>query len=282
MSEPGKNRRDKAAAAREAASAQEKRRERLVRIVGAVTVVVVVVAIIGVALVARNSAGSSTATPSVSATADPNAAQPEGTLASDDPHAYGVVYGTNADAPVLAIWEDLQCPACKTVEDLNGTGIEKLADEGLIQLVWRPTTFLDANLGNDSSVRATAAWGCAIDAGKAKEYHNVVFANQPEEEGTGYTDDQLISFAEEAGITGADLDTFKTCMTDGTYLGWAANSTAIFYSSGVGGTPSAALDGEDVPTATLVDEAALRALVTSDGAAISTGSQSPVASPAAS
>jgi protein-disulfide isomerase len=260
MSESGRNRRDKAAAARNAASSQEQRRERMVRIIGAITVVAVVAGIVGVAVVAKNSAGSSGAT--VTAQADPSAPAPAGTLPGTDAHAYGVPYGTNPDAPVLAIWEDFQCPACKAVEDANGTGIEKLAEEGLVQLVWRPTTFLDANLGNDSSLRAAAAWGCAVDAGKAKEFHNLVFANQPEREGTGYTDEQLGSFGEQAGITGTDLDTFNACVADGTYLAWAANSTQIFYDSGVSGTPSASLDGVDVPTATLIDEAALRALVT--------------------
>lgn len=273
-SESGNNRRDKAAAARQAANAQEQRRERMVRIIGAITVAVVVVAIIGVAIFAKTSSGSSTAAPSVTASADPSAKQPEGTLDAQNADAYGVPYGSNPDAPVLAIWEDLQCPACKAVEDANGAGIEKLADEGIVRLVWRPTTFLDTNLGNDSSVRATAAWGCAIDAGKAKEFHNTVYANQPEKEGTGYTDDQLVTFAEDSGITGADLDTFKACMKDGTYLAWAANSTAMFYSSGAGGTPTAIFNGQQVPTATLVDEAALRAFVTSDGAAISSASPS--------
>lgn len=261
MSESGSNRRDKAAAARQAADAEAQRRERMVRIVGAVTVAVVVLGIVGVAVWAKSSGASSTAAPSVSASADPGAPAPKGTLGADADYPYGVPYGTNDAAPTLAIWEDFQCPACKAVEDANGAGIVKLADDGLVRLVWRPTTFLDTNLGNDSSLRAAAAWGCAIDAGKTKQFHETVFANQPEQEGTGYTDDQLISFGEQAGITGADLDTYKTCVADRTYQPWAANSTSQFYESGVGGTPSASLNGVDVPTATLVDDAALRALV---------------------
>ncbi len=267
MSESGKNRRDKAAAARQAADSEAQRRERMVRIVGGATVVVVVLAILGVAIWAKGSAGNGGAVaPSVTASADPSAPAPQGTLPADDANAYGVPYGGKAGAPTLAIWEDFQCPACRAVEEANGTGITALADEGLVRLVWRPTTFLDNNLGNDSSLRAAAAWGCAIDAGKAREYHQTVFANQPEQEGTGYTDDQLISFGEQSGIDGAALDTFKTCVADGTYQAWAANSTAAFYASGVQGTPSASLDGVDVPTATLVDEKALRALVTGAGA----------------
>ena len=146
-----------------------------------------------------------------------------------------------------------------------------------MQLVYRPTAFLDNNLGNDASARATAAWGCAIDAGKVKEYHNTVFANQPEQEGTGFTDEQLLAFADEAGITGDALDTFTSCVADRTYLGWAANSTEAFYSSNVQGTPFALLDGVEVPTETLMDKAALDALV----AAAATG-VTPSASPSPS
>ncbi len=170
MSEAGKNRRDRAAAAREEANAGERKRERMVRIIGAMTVVVVVFGIIGVALVARNSSDTGTvAAPS----ADPNAPLPATALPADDERAFAVPYPgtTSADAPVLEIWEDFQCPACGAVEAANGAGIESLADAGKIQLIWRPTTFLDRNLGNDASARATAAWGCAIDAGKATEYH---------------------------------------------------------------------------------------------------------------
>lgn len=265
MSEAGKNRRDKAAAAREAANADERRRERMVRIVGAITVVVVVVGIIGVALVARNA--SSTEATDVPV-ADPSAAAPAGTFASDHPQAYGVPYGTAAaDAPVLEIWEDLQCPACAAVEAANGAGINSLAEEGKVQLVWRPATFLDrVNLGFDpgvqnSSTRAAAAWGCAIDAGKTAEYHDLVFASQPETEGEGFTDEQLSSFGEQIGLSGAELDTYTACVADGTYLGWAANSGAAFSASGIPGTPFASLDGVEIPTETLVDQAALEALV---------------------
>lgn len=280
MSEAGKNRRDRAAAAREEANAGERRRERMVRIIGAITVVVVVFGIIGVALVARNS--SDTSASGVTA-ADPNAPLPTGALPADDERAFGVPYpGTaTADAPVLEIWEDFQCPACGAVEQANGAGIESLADAGKIQLIWRPSTFLDANLGNDASARATAAWGCAIDAGKAKEYHNVVFANQPEQEGTGWTNEQLLGFAGDAGITGADLDTFTQCVADGTYLAWAANSTDVFYTSNIPGTPLAKLNGVEIPTEILVDQPSLERIV-AEAAAAGSGDPSPAASPAAS
>jgi len=265
MSESGKNRRDRAAAARDAAQADERRRERTVRIIGAVTVLVVVVGIIVVAVVAKSSSSSDQ---TAGTEIVEGAALPKGVLPADSPQAFGVTYGSaSADAPVLEIWEDFQCPACAAVENANGAGIAALAEEGEVQLVWRPATFLDrVNEGGDpgvaqSSTRAVAAWGCAIDAGKTLEFHETVFANQPVEEGQGYTDAQLTGFAESAGISGPDLETFNTCLADGTYLDWATNSGIAFTSSPAQGTPFGLLDGVEVPSQVLADDAALRELI---------------------
>lgn len=262
MSDAGKRRREKAAAAAAAANAGQKRRERTVRIVGAVTVLVVVVGIIGIAVWAKGQSGSGQDTAST-VQPDPSAPSPKGVLPADDEHAYGVPYGKGAPgAPTLAIWEDFQCPACGSVEQANGAGIAKLAEDGTVNLIWRPTTFLDRNLGNDASIRAVGAWGCAIDAGKAREFHDVIYANQPETEGGGWTDEQLIGFADGAGITGAAKDAFTACVTAGTYQPWAANSSQIFYDSNIQGTPYASLDGQEVATEILADQAKLTELVT--------------------
>jgi protein-disulfide isomerase len=175
-----------------------------------------------------------------------------------------VPYGNGgADVPVLEIWEDFQCPACGALEEANGAGIEELAEKGLVQLVYRPTAFLDANLGNDSSHRAIGAWGCAIDAGKTIEFHNSVYDNQPAEEGVGFTDEALVSFASGLDLSDDDLETFSQCVTDGTYLAWAANSNQEFSTSQIGGTPSGFLNGEGVGTEVLADQVALADLVAS-------------------
>lgn len=251
MGEGGKSRREKAAAARQQADSSHKRRERTVRIVGSVTVLAVVVAIIGVAVIARNADNASN--PNL-VQPDPTAPLPAGVLGADSQWAYGVQYGTAAaGSPVLEIWEDFQCPACGSLEQANGAGIAGLAESGEVTLIWRPTGFLDGNLGNDSSKRAIAAWGCAIDVGKTREFHDLVYANQPEVEGSGWTDEQLLGFGTEVGIAGADMETFTQCVSDRTYIGWAANSTQAFYDSQIGGTPAGLLNGVDIGNENLAD-----------------------------
>lgn len=270
MSESGNKRRDRAAAARTAAQADERRRERLVRIIGAVTVVVVVVGIIAVAVIARGSSDSGQTVSPTEIIED--AALPAGVLAADSAHPFGVLYGTaGADAPVLEIWEDFQCPACAAIEQANGAGIAQLGAEGVVQVVWRPATFLDrVNDGGDpavanSSTRAAAAWGCAMDLDKTVEFHDALFANHPETEGDGYTDEQFAQIAGDAGISGADLETFQGCVADGTYRDWASNSGVSFSNSGAGGTPYATLDGVVIDNPTLADDAALREFIATGG-----------------
>jgi len=259
MSDRANNRRDRAAAA-QAQADSSRRRERMVLITGVAVVAVLALAIVGAGFY-FGSKGNDQG-PLVTATPDPAAIAPQGTIPAGELLEFGVIEGS-ATTPTLELWEDFQCPACGQLEAANGPGIEKLADEGLIRLVWRPTTFIDDKVGNDSSLRAAAAWGCAIDAGKARDYHNAVFANQPAVEGDGYSDELLLSLGEQVGITGGDLDAFKACVTEGTYLPWVANSRAAFDKEGIQSTPTGKLNGVTVDNAVLADDAALRQFIAS-------------------
>ncbi len=264
-----KDRRDKAAAARAAQEASEKRRDRTIKIIGGVAVLVIVGAIVGGAFWQSHSSSTSNGTSIALPTPNPDAALPKGVVNSGD-NAYAVPYGTApTTAPVLQLWEDFQCPACAAVEKANGQGIEELATSGQAQLFWRPTAFLDAKLSADntkagapsSSMRAIAAWGCAIDAGKTAEFHNVVFANQPTPEGAGYTEAALLDFGKQSGISGDAYTTFEKCVKDGTYLGWAVNSLQMFNDKAIPGTPAGFLNGTEVPNEVLADKAKLDAAV---------------------
>ncbi len=265
MSQNAKSRRERAAEARGAAQSAEKRRERIVRIVGGATVVVAMVAIVGVALYASSNSESSNANSSAGIVdPDPSAPVPANVFGPDSDIPFGVPYGVaTADAPVLELWEDFQCPACGALELANGAGIAQLAEEGKVQLVYRPTAFLDTNLGNDASHRAIAAWGCAIDEGLLKEFHGQIYANQPTEEGNGWSNEELIGFGTNSGLTETSLESFTQCVSDGKYLPWAANTTEQFYINQIPGTPSGVLNGEVVGSEILADQVQLTELIES-------------------
>jgi len=151
------------------------------------------------------------------------------------------------------------------LEKANGPGILKLATDGKVNLLWRPTTFLDdrflSGANPRSSHRATMAWGCAIDAGKTDEYHSALFAHQPAIEGAGWGDQELLDFGTEAGITGSAFTTFTDCYNAATYDQWVTNSYQTFLDAAVPGTPAAFLNGTEVPPATMLDTAALEKLI---------------------
>ena len=164
--------------------------------------------------------------------------------------AYGVAYGTAGDdAPVLELWEDFQCPACGSLEEANGEGIAEVAETGLARVIWRPIRVPGPQPRERRGPTVPiGAWGCAIDEGFTREYHDAVYANQPEEEGDGWSNAELVSIAEDVGMSGATLDSFSACVDDETYRVWAANSTQEFYDQGVAGTPFGKIDGVEIPT----------------------------------
>ncbi|MGV1004657.1 MAG: DsbA family protein [Candidatus Nanopelagicales bacterium] len=245
-----------AAAAKAESEAAERRRERIIRAVGALAVLLVVAGLLAVGLLSGRDNDSSTpgATP---ASPDANAALPSGVQADTFgyPAGNGWTAATADKLPTLQVWADFQCPACKQFEAIAGENLVSLANEGKMKLLMRPAIFLDSNLpqSNLSSQRATSAWGCAIDAGKATEYFQAVFAVQPETEGVGYTDQQLLDIGKSVGLAGAEYETFAKCVGENTYVGWAANSNQEFAQSGATGTPTTILNGKEISASKVAD-----------------------------
>jgi protein-disulfide isomerase len=151
-----------------------------------------------------------------------------------------------ANAPVVDLYEDFQCPACASFEAVVGSTFTSLAEEGRIKLVYHVKNFLDDNLGNDSSTRAANGAFCAADAGKFQEFHTQVFTNQPAREGDGFTDAELTSFAETSGLTGDALTTWQQCADAGKFVDYVNSVEAQSFEDGVRGTPTIRINGEIV------------------------------------
>ena len=256
--------RDAAAKARADAKAAQKARDRKVTLIGigAVVAIVAVLAVVGIISVNKQNTAK-------------NGPLPKG-VTSD---TFGVKVGTawkaaNADSiPKLQLWEDFQCPACYEMEASSGSTVLKLAQEGKLRLEWRPTIFLDQNLAQlntkyqhpNSSLTATMALGCAVDAGVEEKFHPAVFARQhnqfntlePKEEGYGFGLEELMSAATQAGLSGDALNTFQTCLTAEKYKNWVNASYNQFNSSGVTSTPTGFLNGKELDQKVLFDPKAL-------------------------
>lgn len=179
-----------------------------------------------------------------------SAAYPAGATAADG----GIVVNGDkvlAGAPTLDIYEDFQCPACKSAEEYLGQTIESLSSSGKAKVVYHIKNFLEAtpsftSLGKTSSTRTGVGAACAADAGRFIQYHDAVFAAQPEQEGTGYTDEQILQLGTTAGISGGALDTFTQCVKDQKYKGYIAKVEDKSARDGVTATPTFRVNGEAI------------------------------------
>ncbi|MEU1419759.1 thioredoxin domain-containing protein [Kitasatospora sp. NPDC005751] len=226
-------------AATERMREERERTERSARIrrrtiVGAASAAVLALAA-GVAFAVGGSSG-----PADTAAAGPlvvpaNAGGADGTV---------ITYG-RADAPhTLEIYEDFRCPYCEQLETTNGKTVQQLADDGTYKIEYHLATFLDQGLGGKGSRTALAAAGAALNEGvdKFKQFHDVLYANQPDERNDGFADaNRLLELAEQ--VPGLKTDAFVKAVQDGTYAPWANQVNKAFDKSGVTGTPTVKLDG---------------------------------------
>ncbi|WP_431682299.1 DsbA family protein [Kitasatospora sp. KL5] len=156
-----------------------------------------------------------------------------------------VVYG-KADAPhTVQVYEDFRCPVCKEFEASAGQAVQQLADSGQYKIEYHLAAFLDQNLGGKGSRTALAAAGAALDQGvdQFKKFHDVLYANQPDEREDGFGDvNRILELADK--VPGLKTEAFTKAVTEGTYRPWAAKVDKAFSASGAQGTPTVVLDGK--------------------------------------
>ncbi|WP_460800022.1 DsbA family protein [Microbacterium sp. GXF0217] len=180
----------------------------------------------------------------------------QATAPGEAPETAGIVNGeTGAIAfgegeTTIDTYVDFMCPICGQFEDAYGAALQDAAANDTITLNIHPISILDnASQGTEYSSRAASAMYCvaaeAPDA--ALDFFNLLFENQPEENTTGLTDEELSALAEQAGA-GAAAD----CIADGTYMTFAQDQveqTPPDPATGRVGTPTVAIDGERIDNA---------------------------------
>lgn len=222
----------------------DERSKRTKRIIGAGLGLLVVVAVVVLAIVIYQAIVAAGRGSSITE----NQLTPPNATAN-----YGILMNGAAptdDVPHLVVWEDFQCPACKSREAAYGPVVEQLAAEGSITVEIRTAYFLDgqkidgSRVEDGSSKRAAIAAAAADAVGKYREYHKVVYDNQPTE-GVGYKDAQLREdFAAQAGIEGDDLTKFQELYDTWAYNDFVEAADAKFGTDGIGSTPTYLVSGQ--------------------------------------
>lgn len=169
--------------------------------------------------------------------------------------ADGAAGTENEGAKTLDVYVDYMCPICGQFEQLNGASITEMREAGDVTLIVHPVAILDrASQGTEYSTRAaaSAAWVADRAPEQFNAYHEALFANQPEEQSPGLTDEQLGQIAEGAGVP-ADV---AAGIADGdaadTYEEWVGAATGVAGDdpdvvnpeTGGLGTPTVLVDGE--------------------------------------
>jgi protein-disulfide isomerase len=145
--------------------------------------------------------------------------------------------------PVLEIFEDFQCPACKAFETTNGGNTKKLAALGNVRVVYRPFTLFTMEPLKSNSERAANAALCA-PANKWIRYHDLLYKKQPAEGTVGFLNKDLIAWAGQVGITG---DAFAACVNGNQKAAQAQQMTQYALNVGkVKSTPNARLNGREM------------------------------------
>jgi protein-disulfide isomerase len=233
--------------------AEQERKERRTRTL-LVSAVVVAVLIIVVAVVVAVQAGRDTTGQA--------GAVPAGAVDS-----YTLAIG-KADAPAkVTVYEDPMCPYCGEFEKVSEAKLRQYADSGKVQVRYHMVSFLDRSSTSNYSTRAANAVAVVLDtAGPdvAVKFHNLLYANQPQEGTAGLSDQQLVELAVKAG---ADQQAIKGPIADLKFRQWVVNATNDWSSKGFTGTPTVTVNDKKVDFTSAQDllantEAAIQQAIT--------------------
>jgi len=133
----------------------------------------------------------------------------------------------NADVVDIRIWVDYMCPACGVFELTNTEYIASLVENGGATLTVHPISILDrASQGTRYSTRAVNASACVANYAPNQffDFNTLLFTNQPTENTSGLSDDELIALSVEAGVEA--VDDVTACVRDQPFRNWVAAASA--------------------------------------------------------
>lgn len=233
------------------------RKQRNLISVGIVVVVIVLIAVGGYGI--KSASDDNKLATALSTPKNVNA---DYGIVYDQEAATGTAPAAGAAEPVkVVLYEDFLCPGCGALEQSAGSFLSGAVESGEIEIEYRPYSFLLQQSTNEYSQRAWNAAACVYDKGGAKafkDFHDILFANQPEEGSAGPEDPELIDFAQQAGVTGIDA-----CIDKRKFGRWIEDAKDKGTDDGVSGTPTIQIDGKDVegPNRTIATVAIIQAAI---------------------
>lgn len=146
--------------------------------------------------------------------------------------------GTTDPRVVISMYEDFQCPHCRTFEEQLGPTITSLIGSGAVAADYYMVAILDQVSSGYSSRAAAAAYCVADESNEAfVRFHTALFAQQPAEGSPTPDNAALIEQARIAGVVGGVPD----CINSGKYMEMVQGLAG---ETGVNSTPTVKINGE--------------------------------------
>ena len=162
------------------------------------------------------------------------------------PNPDGLSLGDASAPATIDIFEDFQCPACRSfTESIEPLVIKNLVATGKARYVFHNYPFLDGNgagSGGESDQAANAAM-CANEQGKFWDMHAIIYANWNGENQGNLNDRRLQAMAESIGL---DMNAFNDCFNANKYKSETQADFDRGSKMGVNGTPTVFVNGSQV------------------------------------
>jgi protein-disulfide isomerase len=149
----------------------------------------------------------------------------------------GISLGPTSATTVVDVYLDPVCPGCQGLVAQEDAQISALLDQGA-QVRYHVVAFLDGETKDELSSRAANAAYCASDYGRFRSYLTAMVRSIST--ATGTSDEQLIEFGRQNGITAED---FESCVRSERYGPFLRRVSDTAVQSGVRSVPRVLVNG---------------------------------------
>ena len=154
-------------------------------------------------------------------------------------NGYGITFNSElVGKPTVDLWEDFQCPVCKSFETTNGAYIANLVNQKKAKVVFHILSFI-----GPESVLAANAGACAADEKKFLPFHAFLYATQGNENTGVWSNRALIAAGAAIGITDSK---FSDCVNNGKYSKWVTNVANDGVNKKINATPTVFVNGKEI------------------------------------
>jgi protein-disulfide isomerase len=147
------------------------------------------------------------------------------------------------NAPVkVDAYGDFRCSACLYYsQSVEPQIIQTYVDTGKVYYTYHFFIVIDASDGTDASFRSANAALCASEQNRFFDYHDTLYANQITESASLFTDERLVTMAQNLKL---DMTAFDQCYQAKKYSNLVQKDIAQGQSLSITGTPSIFVNGK--------------------------------------